>query len=81
MPFGLNLDAGVLLKLDDKDIGKGSRFFTRVPRGCLLPVSSRPPPRMVCARALRVIRRGRHYLQYVTERFGGAVDRMVQLAR
>lgn len=39
MPFGLNLDAGVILKLDDKDLGKGLRFSTCVPQGCLLPVS------------------------------------------
>lgn len=39
MPFGLNLDAGALLKLDDNDLGKGVRFSTCVPQGCLLPVS------------------------------------------
>lgn len=39
MPFGLNLDAGAVLKLDDKDLGKGLRFSTCVPQGCLLPVS------------------------------------------
>ncbi|MGX9393925.1 invasion associated locus B family protein (plasmid) [Nitrobacteraceae bacterium UC4446_H13] len=39
MPFGLNLDAGALLKLDDKDLGKGLRFSTCVPQGCLLPIS------------------------------------------
>lgn len=39
MPFGLNLDAGALLKLDEKDLGKGLRFSTCVPQGCLLPVS------------------------------------------
>lgn len=39
MPFGVNLDSGVILKLDDKDLGKGLRFSTCVPRGCLLPVS------------------------------------------
>lgn len=39
MPFGLNLDSGAILKLDDKDLGKGLRFSTCVPQGCLLPVS------------------------------------------
>ncbi|GAB1715846.1 MAG: invasion protein [Nitrobacter sp.] len=39
MPFGLNLDAGAVLKLDGKDLGKGLRFSTCVPQGCLLPVS------------------------------------------
>jgi invasion protein IalB len=39
MPFGLKLDSGAILKLDDKDLGKGLRFSTCVPQGCLLPVS------------------------------------------
>jgi invasion protein IalB len=39
MPFGVNLDSGAILKLDDKDLGKGLRFSTCVPQGCLLPVS------------------------------------------
>jgi invasion protein IalB len=39
MPFGLKLDSGVVLKLDDKDLGEGLRFLTCVPLGCLLPVS------------------------------------------
>lgn len=39
MPFGLKLDAGGILKLDDKDLGQGVRFSTCVPQGCLLPVS------------------------------------------
>jgi invasion protein IalB len=39
MPFGLKLDAGAVLKLDDKDLGQGLRFSTCVPEGCLLPVS------------------------------------------
>jgi invasion protein IalB len=39
MPFGLKLDAGANLKLDDKDLGQGLRFSTCVPQGCLLPVS------------------------------------------
>jgi invasion protein IalB len=39
MPFGLKLDTGVLLKLDDKDLGQGLHFSTCVPQGCLVPVS------------------------------------------
>ena len=39
LPFGLNLDAGVKLKLDDRDIGPAVRFSTCVPAGCLAPVS------------------------------------------
>ncbi|WP_245270048.1 invasion associated locus B family protein [Nitrobacter hamburgensis] len=33
MPFGLNLDAGAVLKHDDKDLCKGLRFSTCAPRG------------------------------------------------
>jgi invasion protein IalB len=39
MPFGVKLDSGAILKLDDKDLGQGLRFSTCVPQGCLLPVS------------------------------------------
>lgn len=39
MPFGLKLDAGAILKIDDKDLGQGVRFSTCVPQGCLLPIS------------------------------------------
>jgi invasion protein IalB len=39
MPFGLKLDSGVVLRLDDKDLGRGLRFLTCVPVGCLLLVS------------------------------------------
>ncbi len=39
MPFGLKLEAGAILKLDDKNLGQGLRFSTCVPQGCLLPVS------------------------------------------
>jgi invasion protein IalB len=39
MPFGLKLDSGALLTLDDKDLGQSLRFSTCTPQGCLLPVS------------------------------------------
>lgn len=39
MPFGLRLENGAILRLDDKDLGQGLRFSTCVPAGCLLPVS------------------------------------------
>ena len=39
MPFGLKLEAGVLLKLDDKNLGQGLRFSTCVAQGCVLPVT------------------------------------------
>jgi invasion protein IalB len=39
MPFGLKLESGAVMKLDDKDLGQGLRFSTCVPQGCLMPVS------------------------------------------
>ena len=42
MPFGLNLEAGAVLKLDDKDLGKGLRFSTCLPAGCRTPDFSLP---------------------------------------
>ncbi|CEJ14834.1 Invasion associated locus B (IalB) protein [bacterium YEK0313] len=39
MPFGLNLDQGVKLKIDEQDLGQGARFSTCVPTGCLVPIS------------------------------------------
>jgi invasion protein IalB len=39
MPFGLKLDNGAVLTLDDKELGQPLRFSTCLPQGCLLPVS------------------------------------------
>jgi invasion protein IalB len=39
MPFGLKLDSGVIVKVDDKDLLQGLRFLTCVPQGCVVPVS------------------------------------------
>lgn len=39
LPFGLHLDDGVKLKLDEQNLGQGARFSTCVPSGCLVPVS------------------------------------------
>jgi invasion protein IalB len=39
MPFGLKLESGGVLTLDDKDFGPGLRFSTCMPQGCMMPVS------------------------------------------
>jgi invasion protein IalB len=39
MPFGLKLDSGAILTLDDTDLGQRLHFSTGTPAGCLLPVS------------------------------------------
>jgi invasion protein IalB len=87
MPFGLKLDAGVLLKLDDKDMGQGLRFSTCVAQGCVLPVN-------FPIAGLNAIRNGKTLAvgalnmndgQLVTfsislNGFAVAVDRVIQLA-
>ncbi len=39
MPFGLDLDKGVILKAGDAQVGSPLRFKTCVPQGCLVPLS------------------------------------------
>lgn len=39
LPFGLHLDDGVKLKLDEQNLGQGARFSTCLPAGCLVQVS------------------------------------------
>ncbi|MDB5540853.1 MAG: invasion associated locus family protein, partial [Devosia sp.] len=38
MPFGLVLDSGITVQLDDKPLGKPLRFRTCLPAGCILPL-------------------------------------------
>jgi len=38
-PFGMKLENGAVLRLDDKDLGQGLRFSTCLAQGCLLPIS------------------------------------------
>ena len=38
-PFGMKLESGAVLRLDDKDLGQGLRFSTCMAQGCLLPIS------------------------------------------
>lgn len=88
MPFGLNLDAGAILKLDDKDLGKGLRFSTCVPQGCLLPVSfpmvatdaMREGTRLTVA-SLNLSSKEAVTFNVSLNGFGAALDRLVQLAR
>lgn len=39
LPFGLKLDDGVKLKIDEQNLGQGARFSTCYQQGCLVPVS------------------------------------------
>ncbi len=88
MPFGLNLDAGALLKLDDKDLGKGLRFSTCTPQGCLLPVSfpSAATDAMKRAKTFSVASLNLSNNQAVTFKislngFAAALARVVELGR
>jgi invasion protein IalB len=88
MPFGLNLDAGALLKLDDRDLGNGLRFSTCVPQGCLLPVSFPPVATDAMRKATKLVVASLNLSsgEAVTfnvslNGFGAALDRIVQLAR
>lgn len=42
LPFGLDLDKGVILKAGDAQIGASLRFKTCLPQGCLVPLSFDP---------------------------------------
>lgn len=88
MPFGVNLDSGAVLKLDGNDLGKGLRFSTCVPQGCLLPFS-------FPAVATDAMRKGSKLIvsslnlsngepisfNISLAGFNAALDRMVQLAK
>jgi invasion protein IalB len=87
MPFGLKLEAGVLLKLDDRDLGQGLRFSTCVAQGCMLPINF-PIAGMNAIRNGKALAVGALNMsdgQLVTftislNGFAVAVDRAVQLA-
>jgi invasion protein IalB len=87
MPFGLKLESGVFLKLDDKELGQGLRFSTCVAQGCLLPVTF-PSAGMNAIRNAKALAVGALSMsngQSLTFKvslngFAVAVDRAVQLA-
>lgn len=39
LPFGLDVQTAVTLKIDDQDLGQGARFTTCLPTGCIVPVA------------------------------------------
>lgn len=87
MPFGLKLDNGAVLKLDEKDLGQGLRFSTCVPAGCLLPVSfptvatdAMKGGKTLTAAALNLSNNDVVSFNIALNGFGPALDRLVQLA-
>jgi invasion protein IalB len=88
MPFGLKLETGAILKLDDKDLGQGLRFSTCVPEGCLLPISfpTVATDAMKTSKTLAVaslnLSSGQAVVFNVSLKgFGAALDRAAQLGR
>lgn len=87
MPFGLKLDNGAVLKLDEKDLGQGLRFSTCVPAGCLLPISfptvatdAMKGGKTLTAAALNLSSNDVVSFNMALNGFGPALDRLVQLA-
>ncbi|GGC69853.1 invasion associated locus B family protein [Chelatococcus reniformis] len=39
VPFGVNLEPGIKLKLDETDLGRGAIYSTCISTGCLVPIS------------------------------------------
>lgn len=86
MPFGLRLESGAVLKLDDKELGQGLRFATCIPQGCLLPFSfpAAATDAMKTAKNLAVISQNLANGQAVTfnislNGFAAALARSIQL--
>jgi invasion protein IalB len=87
MPFGLKLENGAVLKLDQKDLGQGLRFSTCVPSGCLLPISfptvatdAMKGGKTLTAAALNLSNNDVVSFNIALNGFGPALDRLGQLA-
>jgi invasion protein IalB len=87
MPFGVKLENGAVLKLDEKDLGQGLRFSTCVPAGCLLPVSfptvatdAIKGGKTLTAAALNLSSNDVVSFNIALNGFGPALDRLAQLA-
>jgi invasion protein IalB len=88
MPFGVRLESGAILKLDDKDLGKGLQFSTCVSQGCLLSFSfpavatdaMRKGSKLVVS-SLNLSSGEPISFNISLAGFGAALDRTIQLAR
>jgi invasion protein IalB len=86
MPFGLKLDTGVVLRLDDKDVAQGLHFSTCLAQGCILPVSF-PSASIDAIRRAKTLTVGALSIDndrsvtfsVVLDGFAAAIDRAVQL--
>jgi len=86
MPFGLKLDTGVVLRLDDKDVAQGLHFSTCLAQGCLVPVSF-PSSSIDTIRRAKTLTVGALSIDndqsvtfsVVLDGFAAAIDRAIQL--
>jgi len=88
MPFGVSLERGASLKLDDNEFGEPLRFTTCLPQGCLLAVSLSvgiaDPIRKASKLTVSSINQTSGETITFTislKGFGAAVERIAQLAR
>lgn len=87
-PFGMKLENGAVLRLDDKDLGQGLRFSTCLAQGCLLPISfpTVATDAMKAGKALTVAALNLSNNEPVSFNvsltgFGAALDRIAQIDR
>ncbi len=88
LPFGMKLESGAVLRLDDKDLGQGLRFSTCLAQGCLLPISfpTVATDAMKAGKALTVAALNLSSNEPVSFNvslggFGAALDRIAQIDR
>jgi invasion protein IalB len=88
LPFGMKLENGAVLRLDDKDLGQGLRFSTCLAQGCLLPISfpTVATDAMKAGKALTVAALNLSNNEPVSFNvsltgFGAALDRIAQIDR
>lgn len=88
MPFGLKLDNGAVLQLDEKNLGQNLRFSTCYPQGCLLPVSfptvatdAMKSAKTLTAAALNLSNGNPVTFNVSMNGFGNALARVTELAK
>jgi invasion protein IalB len=89
MPFGLLLDAGVALYVNEKPAGKSHRFRTCIPAGCMVPLQLGASSLVTALRSgttLKLIATPSDGTQPVTfivslKGFPAALDRAIDLAK
>lgn len=88
LPFGMKLENGAVLRLDDKDLGQGLRFSTCMAQGCLLPISfptvatdAMKAGKTLTVAALNLSNNEPVSFNVSLAGFGAALDRIAQIDR